>query len=260
MLKDSANEDITFKEPLITGIIEKRKSQFTMIVRIGGEEVSCHCPTTGRIGNIDVSGRPCLLSKSVSSERKTPYTVEAISMDRPEIVNKKWIGINQNAINRYVEHYLCNGGFSDILGENNLVQREKTLGSSKIDFLVGETFLEVKMPLQHIQLEIPDHVKTKKVTSFGSTDRFVRHMVDLSNSLKDHQRAILLSCFMYDNPGFKVMEMSVHHEEVSSTVRSSEDAGVELWQANFEITPEMVRLRRHFKMRFDDIVYKPDKN
>lgn len=40
-----------FENELIEGIIVKRKSQFTMIVNINGEEVACHCPTTGRIGN-----------------------------------------------------------------------------------------------------------------------------------------------------------------------------------------------------------------
>ena len=75
-------------------------------VSVNGETVQCHCPTTGRIGNIDLSGRPCLLSPSDNPKRKTRYTVEAISLGRPDDSNKRWIGINQNAANRYVEHYL----------------------------------------------------------------------------------------------------------------------------------------------------------
>ena len=69
-----------------------------MLIDVAGETVSCHCPTTGRIGKIDLSGRPCLLSESTNPERKTPYTVEAISLNRPEDAGKKWIGINQNAV------------------------------------------------------------------------------------------------------------------------------------------------------------------
>ena len=99
-------ESISFPVPLTEGTIVKRTSIYTMDVSVNGETVQCHCPTTGRIGNIDLSGRPCLLSPSDNPKRKTRYTVEAISLGRPDDSNKRWIGINQNAANRYVEHYL----------------------------------------------------------------------------------------------------------------------------------------------------------
>ena len=53
------------------------------------------------------------MSKSSDSKRKTLFTVEAVSLDRPEDTDKSWIGINQNAANRYVEHFLTNGGFKN---------------------------------------------------------------------------------------------------------------------------------------------------
>ena len=68
-----------------------------MLVNYEGESVSCHCPTTGRIGSLDISGRPCLLSRSTDPNRKTPFTVEALSLDRPEDEQKSWIGINMGA-------------------------------------------------------------------------------------------------------------------------------------------------------------------
>ena len=52
----------TFCQSLVEGIIEKRKSQFTMLVNAEGQTgVPCHCPTTGRIGNIDGRSDPLLL-------------------------------------------------------------------------------------------------------------------------------------------------------------------------------------------------------
>lgn len=241
-------EDIRFSPPLTEAVIIQRKSQFTMLVSINGESVSCHCPTTGRVANLDLAGRPCLLSRSGDPKRKTPYTVEAVSLNRPEDNAKFWIGINQNAVNRYVEHYLVGGGFSEMVGVGDAVLREKFLGSSKLDFLVGNTYLEVKTPLQQLQLTIPDYVKTKKASPFSSTDRLVRHVTELANSLQTHQRAILLTCFLYDNPGFKVIERSTHYEQVKKAVDSSVQAGVEIWQANFEITPQGVCLSRYFRI------------
>ncbi len=191
--------------------------------------------------------RPCLLSFSNDKKRKTPYTVEAVSLNHMEDKNKCWIGINQNAANRYVEHFLISGGFKHMVGVNNVVQREKVLGISKLDFLVGNTYLEVKTPLQSLQIDIPDYVKTKKSTPFQSTDRFVKHVMELGNSLEGHQRAILLTCFIYDNPGFKVVERSTHYEEVKATVEKSKSLGVEIWQVNFEIQPDGVRLQKYFR-------------
>lgn len=238
-------ESFRFATPLVEGIVEQRKSQFTMNVEVNSVSYSGHCPTTGRVGNLELSGRPCLLSPSKDPARKTAYTVEAISLNRPEDREKTWIGINQNAVNRYVEHYLGNGGFAEMvdIGE---IHREQLLGDSKIDFLIGDTYLEVKTPLQFLQLTIPDYIQTKKATPFSSTERMIKHVTDLSNSLKNHQRAILLTCFIYDNPGFQVIERSASYEKVKRIVNRSVARGVELWQANFKITPQEVSLERYF--------------
>ncbi len=240
-------ESISFPEPLTEGTIVKRTSIYTMDVSVNGETVQCHCPTTGRIGNIDLSGRPCLLSPSDNPKRKTGYTVEAISLGRPGDSDKSWIGINQNAANRYVEHYLRNGGFPDMV-EGTEVRREVFLGESKLDFLVGDCYLEVKTPLQHLQVDIPDYVKTKKVTPFSSTDRMTRHMRELASSLESHQRAVMLIVFIYDNPGFRVVERSTNYEQVKATVEECVSKGVETWQANFRIDPEGVSLIRYFRI------------
>lgn len=243
------NKDVflKFEQPLIEGLIIKRKSRFTIICNINGEEIICHCPTTGRIGNIELSARPCLLSKSSDPKRKTPYTVEAISLNLKDDNNKSWIGINQNAANRYVEYFLVNGGFEDMISSKNKVLREQKLGISKLDFLVGDTYIEVKTPLQNIQLDYPDYIKTKQVTPFSSTDRFVKHITELGNSLKDNQRAILLNCFIYDNPGFVTRQKSTNYEEVKLAFEKSIALGVETWQANFKIDHNGVKLIKYFK-------------
>ncbi len=222
--------DIIFDTPLVEGIIQKRKSQFTILVDVNGE----------------------VFSKSNDPNRKTPYTVEAISLNQPEDPNKSWIGINQNAANRYVEHYLRNDSFADMVGSLNAnIQREKFLGFSKLDFLVGDTYLEVKTPLQQLQVDIPEYIKIKKVTPFSSTDRFVKHITELANSLQNHQRAILLTCFIYDNPGFEVIKRSTNYEQVRKAVNNAVSKGVETWQVNFQITPTKIRMLNYFKTTND---------
>lgn len=235
-----------FKNPLVEGTIERRKSQFTIQVNYSGESFHCHCPSTGRIGNIDLEGRPCLMS-SADKTRKTAFTVEAVSLNKPTDIEKNWIGINQNAVNRYVEHFLCNGGFSEMIS-SDIVRREQFLGNSKLDFLAGDTFIEVKMPLQCLQIKIPEYVKIKKSTPFSATDRMTRHISELGNSLNKNQRAIMLLCFVYDNPGFEVVEKSTKYEEVKRIVDENIEKGVEIWQANFKITPNEVNLEKYFRI------------
>jgi len=240
-----------YETPLIEGIIERRKSQFTIDVFIDNEVVRCHCPTTGRIGNIDLSGIHCLLSKSNDPKRKTPYTVEAVSLDLPESKEKSWIGINQNAANRYVENALVNGLFKDMVSEYGSVLREQVLGVSKLDFLVGDTYIEVKTPLLSIQLPYPKHIKTKNVGKFSSTERFIKHINELAGSLTTNQRAILLVCFIYDNPGFKVEVKSTGSDFVKSEVQKCISKGIEIWQVNFSISKEGVRLTKYFEITHD---------
>ena len=240
------NMVLKYEVPLIGGIIERRKSQFTIDVVIDNEVVTCHCPTTGRIGNIDLSGIPCLLSKSDDPKRKTPYTVEAVSLDLEKSKEKSWIGINQNAANRYVENALVEGLFQDMVNGYDSVLREQVLGSSKLDFLVGDTYVEVKTPLLSIQLPYPKHIKTKKVGKFNSTERFIKHINELAGSLVSSQRAILLVCFIYDNPGFKVEVRSTNSDFVESEVQKCISKGIEIWQVNFSISPEKVTLLKYF--------------
>jgi sugar fermentation stimulation protein A len=135
-----------FSQQLIGGLIKSRPNRFIMNVEIDGKIEKCHCPTTGKVGNLVFQNVPCLLSKSNNRERKTPYTVEAFLWEYGKDRRKSWIGINQTAVNRYVEHFLKAGLFNDT-GEP--VHREQTLGSSRLDFRIGRCYIEVKMPLSN---------------------------------------------------------------------------------------------------------------
>ena len=72
-------EKYFFKQPLQEAVIIKRNSQFTIDVMLNGKEIRCHCPTTTRIGDIDLSGA-CRLdiktSNAYESNGKSLYLVE----------------------------------------------------------------------------------------------------------------------------------------------------------------------------------------
>ena len=231
-----------FDVPLIEGKVLKRNSQFTLDVEINGNVEKVHCPTTGRIGDIDLKNIAGLLSTSDNPKRKTKYTLEAISVSNPDRKNKKWVGINQIASNKYIEFFLKKHLMDNMLPEYDEIRREVRLGKSKLDFLAGDTYLEVKTPLQTLQIEYDTDIKTKKVTSFSSTDRFIKHINELADSLESNEKAILLNTFQYDNPGYEILNPSTNYDEVSANVDKCIEKGLEIWQVNMNIDPEGVEL------------------
>jgi sugar fermentation stimulation protein A len=231
---------VTFPQPLIRGTIVRRPNRFIIEVDLDGQVVPCHCPTTGRIGNLVLDGLPCLLSDSHSTTRKTRYTVEAITVDTAA-PDPMWIGINQNAANRYIEAALTGGALDHIVPVTT-VQREQPLGLSRLDFLVnGNTYIEVKTPLQNLQILLPAGTATRNQLPFDATDRLVKHITELGHSLPGNQRAVMLLCFLYDNPGFQPQASARHHEVVASVVAAIAQ-GVEIWQTNLLIDPSGVRV------------------
>ena len=77
-------QDFEFNPPLSKARIMRPKSQFAFIVLHDGRELAFHCPTTGRIGNLDLSGRSCLVRLAMGEGRNSAGIVEAISFARSE--------------------------------------------------------------------------------------------------------------------------------------------------------------------------------
>ncbi len=231
-----------FERPLKEGILLKRNSQFTMDVMLDGEVVKAHCPTTNRIGDIETKNIACLVSFHDDPKRKLKYTVEAVSCDALDCEKKNWIGINQILSNRLVEYFLETHQMDEMISEYTDIKREVELGISKLDFLVGDTYLEVKTPLTSLNVKYGDHIKTKKVTPFSSTDRFVKHINELAGSLAENERAIMLTVHQYKVTERKPHLKSTHYEEVKAAITDAIDKGLETWMVDMRFEPDGVSL------------------
>ena len=227
-----------FDEPLIQGTMLKRKSRFTAVVRIGGEELIAHMPITNRIGDVENKNLPCLLSYHLNPKRKLHYDIEAVLLSDDD----NWVGINQILSNRLVEHFFREHKLDKIVSEYDDIQREVKLGISKLDFRVGDTYLEVKTPLTTINVKYGENIKTLPPKSFSSTDRMVKHVNELTGSLSEHERAIFLQVFQYRITERKERLRSTHYEEVSKTIHRAVAQGVEFWEIQMDFRPEGVSL------------------
>ena len=213
-----------------------------MLVKAGGKTLRCHCPTTGRLGDLKLSGLPCLYSTSDSRSRKTRHTVEAISTS-PN--GGTWVGINQTAANRYFEFFLRENALRRLASGN--VQREVRLGGSRIDFLVGSTYIEVKTPL--IMLPAGAEVPRVKRSRFDSFERLIRHMRELRASLARGMKAKIVLCYLYDAEPFEPPPPDRSNAEILAAASAAEEAGVERWQVNLKVDPAGVSLIKYFRSR-----------
>jgi sugar fermentation stimulation protein A len=238
----------SFKEPLIEGTILARPNRFIMLVVLNGKKVFAHCPSTGRIGNIVFENVPCLLSKAYNSKRKTKFTVEAIWLN--ELTSRtKWIGINQSATNRYIEFFLQNGAMPKLIEKGEKLEREKSIGKSRIDFVTENSLIEIKTLL--ITLPTSDiRVTIKSASKFNSFDRLIKHFNVLSDAIRERRkkRAILLLCYLYDAPAFVPPKTNATNIKIKKVAEMATRAGVEHWQVNLRLNKEGVQLIRYFPL------------
>ncbi|MFA6530097.1 MAG: DNA/RNA nuclease SfsA [Candidatus Micrarchaeia archaeon] len=241
-----------FHSNLVEGIIQSRPNRFIMIVTIEGNIHRCHCPATGRIGEIRFNNVPCLLSKASNTDRKTKYTVEAISLDKIGAKKKNWIGINQGRMNDYLDFFIGQGLLERMVGRLSEIKREVTVGKSRIDFLLinsigNPTYLEAKT----IVMAVPNKnrpdiaVKPKKFSSF---ERLIRHFGALVHEKKKGKRAIILLCFPYDAIPFQPPKPDKGSRKIQHAARAASNSGVESWQLNFKVSKSGVSLLDYFRL------------
>jgi sugar fermentation stimulation protein A len=235
-----------FSKSLIEGLIKSRPNRFIMNVEINGKIEKCHCPSTGRIGDLRFEDISCLVSESDNSKRKTKYTVEAISLD-----SKNWIGINQTRDNAFVEFFLKNGMLNELVGKVEKIRREVVLGKSRVDFLINDRdYIEVKSPLKELLIEgIEKHPKYEKSKrDFNSFDRLIKHFGEISSSIKKGSMAVLLMCYIYEGEEFKVPPVEDSNKEIVNAARKAREKGMENWQINLKLDKEGVSLLKLRKL------------
>jgi sugar fermentation stimulation protein A len=248
-------ERYTFSDALLEGLISSRPNRFIMNVLVDGAPRRCHCPTTGRIGDVAFKNVPCLVEKSNDPKRSTWGTVEAISLDPPGKAEKSWIGIDQGRANDYISYLIGAGQMERMLGTVVTVKREVKMGDSRIDFLInGDALLEVKTPLHMLRARgYPDHTSTEGFTSF---ERTMRHFTEISDHISDGKRGIVLLCFIFDALRFQAPDANGgRSEEMKEAVRKATSKGVENWQINLRLDRTGVGLLDYFKLDlFDEVV------
>ena len=131
---------------------------------------------------MNIKNIPCLLSYHPEKSRKYNYDIDAVLLSDDD----NWVGINQILSNRLVEFFLKTHQLDKMVTGDNIL-REVELGKSKIDFKVGDTYIEVKSPLTTINVKYGKNIKTRPVSPFSSTERFEKHIKELTEALENDE-------------------------------------------------------------------------
>jgi sugar fermentation stimulation protein A len=212
----------------------KRNSQFTATVKLNGETFIAHVATTNRLGDVNIKKIPCLLSYHSDKKRKYKYDIDAVLLSDDD----NWVGINQILSNRLVEFFLKTHQLDEMVEVEDEISREVKLGKSKIDFKVGNTYIEVKTPLTVINVKYGKNIKARKYPPFNASERFEKHIKELTEALEENEKAIILMVNQYIPTEIKPHLKSTHYKRIKKIVRDAVDNGVEFWTLNLKFSPE----------------------
>ena len=237
------NYKITFDKPLRHATIQSRINRFIFIVDYNGLEVEAHCPSGGTIAGIprkNFKSIKCLLSDHRdSTNRRTRYTVEAISLDN----GHTYMGINQTASNHYVHQFLQDKNVQSVLNINGPVAREKKLGNSRIDFKVNDTYIEVKTMVAEYYGKASKQLKALMKPQEPSVERMQKHIRELTHEVQNHEtKAIMLTVFQYDAPKFEPPVDNPKYKAFINDLKIAKASGVRQVRMNLRITDKHVEL------------------
>lgn len=213
----------------------RRYKRFLVDVRLAsGEEITVHCPNTGRMTNCLVEGSSCWLSDSQNSKRKYRYSLEWVTTQAGY-----WAGVNTHRANALVVEAIQEGKISE-LSEYDVLDTEMPYGeeNSRIDILLSrgaqQCFVEVKSVTLEGDANIgyfPDAVSV----------RGQKHIRELIAVKEQGHRAVLFFCVQHT--GIKSVQGATHIDPLyASLLREAADCGVEVVAYSVSFSPDKVQI------------------
>lgn len=181
-----------------------RPNRFIIYADLDGIEVKCHCPNTGRMGELLYPGVKLILEKSKNPARKTMYSVVAVY--KGDLI----VPITSVRANMIAEKIVIPKMFS-----KPVISSEVTYLKSRFDFLVEENGEETFIEVKSCTLFEGD----KAIFPDAPTSRGVKHLNELKTAVDNGYRgAVVLIVF---NPDAKTFSPnSVTDPHFSETLKS----------------------------------------
>lgn len=190
-----------FNEELIEGIIISEKSKFIMTVKINAFFFDIYYPDNSKFPIKNWYNIPCLIREIYNNKGNKYKEIFAISIDKPNIKNKKWIGINGNFSNKLFEFFLENHIFDDIFSQNFPIKKNFKVNNRFIDFKINSDILvEIKTPFYYFvnNRKIFDMIKRKEyINCPDNLNNQIKEMINFNRRKKNRNYIFLIYQFNY---------------------------------------------------------------
>ena len=227
---------------VVSGKFIARPNRFIAHVEINGRLEVVHVKNTGRCRELLIPGCKVYLSVADNPERKTKYDLIAVEKDigatEPLLVN-----MDSQLPNAVTEEWLKRGG---LFPKDAVIKREYTYGKSRIDFYIEEGKRKILMEVKGCTLE------NDGVASFpdAPTERGVRHIKELQNSLAEGYEAYIL--FVIQMKNMKVFKPNdATHKAFGDSLREAVKAGVKVIAYECLVKPDSIAINKEVKVDFN---------
>ena len=158
-----------------------------------GETITAACPNTGSMLGLVEPGNIVWLSRSDSLTRKYPHTWELV-----EIPSIGAVGINTAQPNRIVTEAIAAGKITELAGYANLRNEVRYGENSRIDILLEDP----TRPPCYVEIKNVHFFRKPGLAEFPDcvTERGTKHLVELSNMVKQGSRAVMVYLIQCQNP------------------------------------------------------------
>ncbi|NLK85966.1 MAG: DNA/RNA nuclease SfsA [Clostridiaceae bacterium] len=195
-------------EGIYKGEFVSRPNRFIANVIIDGRLETVHVKNTGRCRELLVPGAAVYLQRHHNTRRKTKWSL--ISVEK----GGRMVNIDSQAPNKAVFEWLSKGGLPfDI----TTIKPEFVYGRSRMDFLITAGDDRILIEVKGVTLE------NDGVAMFpdAPTDRGVRHLLELCDSLEDSFMAAVIFVIQMEGVKYFTPNVQTHKEfaEALSYVR-----------------------------------------
>jgi len=218
-----------YSQKLIPCKLKKRYKRFLADVELeSGEEVTAHCPNSGRMTGCVGELWPARISQSDNPKRKLKYTLELTNN------GQSWIVSNTNNANALAFEAIEAGSIPELTGYDSYRREVKYGASSRIDILC-----ESADQLCYVEVKSVTMVDDQGRYCFpdSPTLRGQKHLRELVDMVQDGHRAVMFYMILReDGSGFAP---AAHIDpEYARLLKWAVESGVEILAYQGVISPE----------------------
>ena len=215
----------------VKATFKSRPNRFIAEVEVGGEIAIAHVPNTGRCKELLVDGATVYLMPSDNPDRKTKFSLLFVKN------NGALVSIYSQEANKIVYEGILNGKIEELEGYE-LVEREKTVGNSRIDIYLANKKQENKYDQINNNHDQGNdcYVEVKGVTLVkdniaifpdAPTERGRKHLEELVELKEKGYRAVVFFLIQHPN-GDRFKPNWKTDSDFSETLAKAQKSGVEV--------------------------------